>query len=183
MRLISTGTSTSGPMTAANAAPDFIPNTATASVMLVWNRNPTVAQFSAGTAPGMPNLRLELQKLVNGVPTAITGDAGATVFASGNVVSDSAVDNVEHLYLRGLAAGSYLLAVTRTDAVAVSGNATVAWMVEPAAVLGDLNGDFVVNGADLGIVLGNWGLPGITDLNGDGTTNGADLGIVLGAWR
>jgi hypothetical protein len=56
-------------------------------------------------------------------------------------------------------------------------------MVEPQAILGDLNGDWLVNGADLGIMLGNWGLPGITDLDNNGTTNGADLGILLGAWR
>ena len=46
----------------------------------------------------------------------------------------------------------------------------------------DLNGDGVVNGADLGQLLGNWGQPGATDLNGDGTTNGADLGFLLGHW-
>lgn len=46
----------------------------------------------------------------------------------------------------------------------------------------DLNGDGVVNGADLGILLGAWTQSGPTDLNGDGTTNGADLGILLGSW-
>ena len=50
------------------------------------------------------------------------------------------------------------------------------------AVPGDFNGDGRVNGADLGTLLGNWGLPGPTDLNGDGTTGGADLGILLGSW-
>jgi hypothetical protein len=46
----------------------------------------------------------------------------------------------------------------------------------------DLSGDGSVNGADLGLLLGNWGNPGATDLNGDGTTDGADLGLLLGAW-
>ena len=46
----------------------------------------------------------------------------------------------------------------------------------------DLNGDGIVNGADLGMLLGNWGHPGVTDLNGDGTTDGADLGFLLGHW-
>jgi len=49
-------------------------------------------------------------------------------------------------------------------------------------VPGDLNGDGIVNGADLAIVLGNWGLPGVGDANGDGTTDGADIAIVLGNW-
>jgi hypothetical protein len=46
----------------------------------------------------------------------------------------------------------------------------------------DLTGDGATNGADLGLLLGNWGNPGFTDLNNDGTTNGADLGLLLGAW-
>jgi hypothetical protein len=49
------------------------------------------------------------------------------------------------------------------------------------AVIGDLNGDGLVNGADLGVLLGNWGTAG-GDLNADGTTDGADLGVLLGNW-
>ncbi|MFG0275025.1 MAG: FG-GAP-like repeat-containing protein [Phycisphaerales bacterium] len=47
----------------------------------------------------------------------------------------------------------------------------------------DLNGDGVVDGADLGLLLGAWGTPGpAADLNEDGTVDGADLGLLLGAW-
>jgi len=46
----------------------------------------------------------------------------------------------------------------------------------------DLNGDGVVNGADLGLLLGSWGQPGPSDFDGDGTTGGSDLGLLLGAW-
>ncbi|HMN95859.1 MAG TPA: hypothetical protein PKC43_10970 [Phycisphaerales bacterium] len=52
----------------------------------------------------------------------------------------------------------------------------------PAVDPADLNGDGVVDGADLGILLGGWGLGGDTDLDGDGITDGADLGILLAAW-
>jgi hypothetical protein len=45
----------------------------------------------------------------------------------------------------------------------------------------DLNSDGIVNGADLGLLLGAWGTDG-GDINGDGLTNGADLGLMLGAW-
>lgn len=48
--------------------------------------------------------------------------------------------------------------------------------------VGDLNGDGVVDGADLGKILSNWGGPGVGDLNGDGTVAGADLGLVLSNW-
>jgi hypothetical protein len=49
------------------------------------------------------------------------------------------------------------------------------------AVIGDLDGDGLVNGADLGVLLGSWGTAG-GDLNADGATDGADLGILLGNW-
>ena len=45
----------------------------------------------------------------------------------------------------------------------------------------DLNGDGIVNGADLGLLLGSWGTSG-QDINGDGIVDGADLGLLLGAW-
>jgi hypothetical protein len=48
--------------------------------------------------------------------------------------------------------------------------------------VGDLNGDRVVGGADLGALLGNWNGSGTGDLNGDGTVTGSDLGAMLGAW-
>lgn len=46
----------------------------------------------------------------------------------------------------------------------------------------DLNGDGIVNGADLAALLANWGSPGATDLNGDGATDGADLAALLANW-
>ena len=46
----------------------------------------------------------------------------------------------------------------------------------------DLNGDWTVDGTDLGILLGSWGASGAADLNQDGTVDGTDLGILLGAW-
>ncbi len=54
----------------------------------------------------------------------------------------------------------------------------------PRELVGDLDGDGVVDGADLGILLQNWGpcpeCP--ADLNGDGFVDAADLGILLNAW-
>jgi hypothetical protein len=47
----------------------------------------------------------------------------------------------------------------------------------------DLNGDGVVDGNDLGILLGAWGTAGgPADLNGDGVVDGNDLGRLLGDW-
>ncbi|MCH2145381.1 MAG: hypothetical protein MK082_09590 [Phycisphaerales bacterium] len=46
----------------------------------------------------------------------------------------------------------------------------------------DINGDGLVDGADLTLLLGNWGQPGATDLDKDGDTDGADLAQLLGDW-
>jgi len=52
---------------------------------------------------------------------------------------------------------------------------------------GDFNNDGHVNGIDLAVVLGNWGLCGAGvchgDVNRDGQINGADLAILLSNWR
>jgi len=49
--------------------------------------------------------------------------------------------------------------------------------------LGDFNGDGVVNGLDLGVLLQQWGQSGgSADLDGNGKVDGADLGILLGNW-
>ena len=50
-------------------------------------------------------------------------------------------------------------------------------------IVGDLNNDGVVDGADLAILLSAWGTADpIADLNGDGVVDGADLSIMLGNW-
>lgn len=47
----------------------------------------------------------------------------------------------------------------------------------------DLNADGTVDGADLGLLLSEWGATGSSaDLDGDGTVDGADLGLLLSAW-
>jgi hypothetical protein len=51
-------------------------------------------------------------------------------------------------------------------------------------IVGDLDGDGDVDGADLGLLLGEFGIsgPSVADLNRDGRVTGADIGILLGAW-
>jgi len=55
--------------------------------------------------------------------------------------------------------------------------------VSRPTIVGDLDGDGDVDGADLGLLLGQWGGDGSADLDGSGIVDGADLGILLGAWR
>lgn len=54
---------------------------------------------------------------------------------------------------------------------------------EAAPVIGDLDGDNVVNAVDLGLFLGAWGTADpAADLNGDGVVDAMDLAMLLGGW-
>ena len=83
-----------------------------------------------------------------------------------------------------LTAGTtYFFAVGGYSATATGPfNIDIAGPSGPPPCLGDINLDGIVGGADLGLLLGNWGFSGTGDLNGDGIVTGADLGLVLGAW-
>ena len=53
----------------------------------------------------------------------------------------------------------------------------------PTGIVGDYNDDGLVNGFDLGLLLGVWGMDSqLYDLNGDQVVNGADLSMLLGNW-
>ncbi|MED5507411.1 MAG: hypothetical protein VX684_06195, partial [Planctomycetota bacterium] len=78
-------------------------------------------------------------------------------------------------------AGSRYVIALGGFAISDYGPATVTITGSGPACPGDLDGDGIVNGLDLGTLLGFWNLPG-ADLDGDGTTSGADLAILLSAW-
>jgi len=52
----------------------------------------------------------------------------------------------------------------------------------PPSTPGDFNGDGLVDGQDLGVLLSQWGTDGSADLNGDGLVDGSDLGMLLANW-
>ena len=63
--------------------------------------------------------------------------------------------------------------------------AAAAAAAPPAPPEGDINLDGAVNGFDLGLLLGSWGLECTgcrADVNRDGRVDGFDLGFVLGNW-
>jgi hypothetical protein len=81
---------------------------------------------------------------------------------------------VAHLLINGTFAAG-------TETTTVSANLRAPGV--PVPVLGDLNGDGIVNGLDLGLMLSAWGSNGgPADLNNDGIVNGLDLGIQLANW-
>lgn len=83
----------------------------------------------------------------------------------------------------GLASARFVRIRVPTDAAYVPEvDAVVA--VRPATAPGDLDGNGRVDGADLGVLLGDWGTCQgcASDLDGDGSVAGSDLGLLLGAW-
>ena len=68
------------------------------------------------------------------------------------------------------------------DWIDLGGNAFTPALCDHA----DVNGDGLVNGADITLVLGAWNAPCLgcaSDINDDGTVDGIDLALVLGAWN
>ncbi|MBM4112877.1 MAG: hypothetical protein FJ253_05800 [Phycisphaerae bacterium] len=84
---------------------------------------------------------------------------------------------------RSLSPGSHLVTLVGVDSDGLSSEDTVTLTISPRALPGpDLNGDGVVDGDDLGTLLGNWGAFGLGDLDFSGSIDGSDLGILLGEW-
>ena len=102
--------------------------------------------------------------------------------------------------------GNFIVAgwtLREATGISADGKSIVGWGVDPAGKTrgwmilnygdgvdlspqGDMNGDALVNAADLGLLLAAWGLCGAPgcpgDFNNDGLVNGGDLGILLNNW-
>ncbi len=151
------------------------------AVLATWHR--VVPNNFGASVPA--NFDLRLWRVEEGVAQTLVGDAGLVWFVSGNVVSQSTIDNVEHLYLRGLAPGTYAIEIDRIDGSVVPVPVVVSWIrpEDIGGVFGDLTGDGIVDGADLGLLLLAWGTNDVlADLNEDGFVDGADVGLLLSVW-
>jgi hypothetical protein len=148
-------------------------------ITAVWHRT-VASNFTSYTAADF-TLLLKRIDAAGGVQTLV-GDAGLPYFTGGNVVSQSAVDNLEHLYITGLQPGDYLLHVKRNDVLAGAKDVAIAWMIPKKP--GDVNGDGFVNIDDLLGVISAWGTcPGCpADLTGGGLVNIDDLLAVINGW-
>ena len=69
-----------------------------------------------------------------------------------------------------------------SDAASFAAALSAAMDAMDPACTADIDASGVVDGADLGILLGTWGATGMADLDASGTVDGADLGILLSAW-
>lgn len=80
-----------------------------------------------------------------------------------------------------VADGCYYIRIGGDQNESGSGNVTISYS-NCTDCPADLNNDGTVGGADIALVLGQWGGAGSADLSGDGVVGGADIAIVLGAW-
>ena len=152
------------------------------SIVLTWHQ---LADDDFGSY-SLANLDLLLWKLSKDTLVDITGDAGVGVFGGGNVVSESDLDNVEHLYIQDLAPGEYVIEIRRVDIVGGVRAFSVGWLFpEPESIPGDVDGDGFVTVSDLLAVISAWGPCGEgcpEDLNGDGVVDVIDLLLVISFW-
>ncbi len=151
------------------------------SIAATWHR---IVPTTLGV-PSVANYDLFLHGVSGTTIVPLAGDAGTSFFASGNVVSQSAVDNVEHLHVRGLQPGDYVIELRKQGSTS-SPAVAISWLI-PAysapALPGDTNGDGRVDGVDLAAVLSAWGLAvPAADFDQNGIVDGADLAAVLGNW-
>jgi len=150
------------------------------SVVVTWNRSVN----SGFTGYALADINLDLHQLVDGVAVPLIGDE--TAFGSGNVASESAVDNLEHLWVTDLLPGTWLLRATRVDGGTTGVDLAAAWWSSDStgSTPGDLNGDGSVGVDDLLQLLAAWGPCDscIEDLNGDGAIGIDDLLYMLSLW-
>jgi len=154
--------------------------------------------YAAGQGGGTMRTPQQIQVLPDGTVIAMffSGSAGASLFSpTGELQGQIATPTGRGVYPLGngevmFSGGTQVQAFNpvtsqlRTIVDQITPSASFRW-ISPATLVpcpGDLNCSGVVDGADLGALLGNWGVPGIGDLDGDGNVNGGDLGILLGNW-
>ena len=146
------------------------------SIVLVWNREvtPVVNSPALDWNVHLANLDLELYEA--------TGFTTTTLMEQ----SVSAVDNVEHIWRRGIMGRRMAIEVS-IDPNDIFEEYTLAWRIETVVPLaGDVNLDGVVDIADLAVVGSHWNATGADwfwgDLNADGVVDIADMGIIGANW-
>ncbi len=77
-----------------------------------------------------------------------------------------------------IAPGTYSLSVVANGIA----SDPVPFVVTASACASDLNADGQVDGADLAVLLGQWGASGPGDVDASGAVDGSDLAQMLGAW-
>jgi hypothetical protein len=160
------------------------------SILAAWHRQVSSPFGSADW--GVADFDLLLWRVDENEQLAtLVGDDGLGFFGTGNVVSESRVDNVEHLYIGDLEPGAYVLELRRLDGEIEfpDYDAAVAWLLPDPGITGDLDGDCAVSITDFLRMLAGWGpcpepcppsCP--ADLDGDCKVGITDFLLLLGNW-
>ncbi|HMN96887.1 MAG TPA: GC-type dockerin domain-anchored protein [Phycisphaerales bacterium] len=138
---------------------------------------------SAELTPEWPLLDLSFPSQACGVPT-VTLPQSAHVFYEGVGQVDVYIV-ITFTHEASIPDGAMFCNFSASPTTTITLTYVVGEQNEPAcpADLSPAEGDGVVDGADLGVLLGAFGeLGGPADLTGDGIVDGADLGVLLGAW-
>ena len=110
------------------------------------------------------------------------GVAATTFVCDDDACTAGAAPYTSKIEFEGVAGTTYYFAVGGFGAATPGPYNVTIVAPEAPEIPGDLNGDGVVDAADLAIMLGAWGTAGPGDLNGDGVVDAADLAILLGNW-
>lgn len=154
-------------------------------------RSPALASMQAGSRlqywywysnnlGGAPNLdEFVVQLSANGTTwtTAATVQSSATAWRLAEIALDGLIPVGSSIFVKFVAqdlnSGSLVEAAIDDVRIVTTACATVA---------GDANGDGMVNGQDLSILLSQWGSAGSADFDGDGSVAGPDLAVLLSNW-
>ncbi|MCB9847850.1 MAG: matrixin family metalloprotease [Phycisphaeraceae bacterium] len=149
---------------------------------------PTGLTYTQGPQTGSCNTGSSTNSLTQiDLELTVFDTNGTTVLASANNTNAGSSESVSGVVLP--AAGTYYVSV-KSDTTIGSGAAQLynislsVTVDELVACIADLNGDGIVDTADLGILLNDFGGHGAlaSDLNGDMVVDTADLGILLGVF-
>jgi len=140
----------------------------------------TDCTFTGGIAP-VSGAAVEHYENTVGVP-GILRISGCTITGNSSGLGAGGLNVIGGMYSCVLTGGTAICSNTTSNVdgpYLIEGSATVC------DCLADFTHDGVLNGADLGVLLSNWGLTlpsGAGDVNHDGIVNGPDLAMLLGSW-
>lgn len=152
-------------------------------------------------ASGAIGVHVFTSSALAGAESIAFGDQGELFVTGGGTIkflkqispSSWAIDDAHPFH--GLPGGSHLAMLRNSDNHDPIEHEGPAWrnltkqeLEENGPFVGDceadVNGDDVVDGGDLGVVLAAWGpnVRGLADIDQDGDVDGSDLGLLLSAW-
>ncbi|MDP7030315.1 MAG: hypothetical protein QF733_08855 [Phycisphaerales bacterium] len=158
----------------------WLTETDSLSLVATWHRT-VETNFNVTS---VADCRLEMLRVAAGSTHTLVGTEAGEVFDAGNVVSESSVDNVEHLYVEGLRPGHYIIRLSRDDHAEGQADVAIAWTIDGDLTDPDLDNDGAVGVRDLLELLQQWPLCNAcdADLTGDGNLDLDDLIMLLQFW-